>query len=112
MEDNNIFQDFVNNALGVATIQVCNAIFTFAKKCISLLAVTGKDIELFVKEINSSIRARTPDRNILITPNLPQYFKSVPFELKDRQIYGALTNSLVMQEIGVSQLHVMCRARN
>ena len=49
MDDNNIFLDFVNNILGVATPLVCNEILGFAHNFIALMLVTDQEIDSFIK---------------------------------------------------------------
>ena len=49
MDENNIFQDFENNVLGVVTPQVCNEILGFANKFSALLEVTDQEIDSFLK---------------------------------------------------------------
>ena len=111
MDDNNIFQEFVNNVLEVATTRVCNEIIGFANNFSAFLAVTDQEIDLFVKEIHSYNSARPLNRKILILLNVPQYFKSLLFELKYRKMCGELTNELVLQEINIAHLNVMFRPR-
>ena len=67
MDDNNIYQDFINNVLGVANTQVRNEILGFLNNFSAFMAVMDKDIESFFKGINSSNSARPPNRKILIT---------------------------------------------
>ena len=76
------------------------------------MAVTDQYIESFVKEVHSSNSARPTNGKILIPLNVPQSFKSVLFELKDRQMCESLPNVLVLQSINVSQLSILRKERN
>ena len=48
MEEHNIFQDPVNNIIGVVTPQVRNEIFGFANIFSALLAVTDQELDFSV----------------------------------------------------------------
>ena len=96
MYKNNIFKESVNNILGMATPQFCNKILGFKNYFSVFLVVTDQEVDSFVKKINSYNSARPPNGKILIPFNIPQSSKSVIFELKDREMCGALPNGLII----------------
>ena len=111
MDENNIFRDFVNNVLGVANPRVCNEILIFTNNFSAFLSVTDQEIDSFLKEMYSSNSARPLNGKILIPLNVPQSFRSVLLELKDRKMCRALPNRLVLQAINIAQINVMRKAK-
>ena len=85
MDNNNIFQYFVNNVQEVEISLFCTKIFGFVNNFSTFMSITDQYIDSFVKEIHYCNSVRPPNGKVFILSKILQYLNLVFFGLKDRQ---------------------------
>ena len=107
MDDDNLFELFLQNTLSIANRRVRDEITNFVETFRDLLATTDADIDTFVKETHSSNSARPANAKILIPASSVKALKSLLFELRDRDKCNALPSAPILDNIDDAQLTVM-----
>ena len=107
MDDENLFELFVQNTLSIISRRVRDEITSFVASFRDLLATSDDDIDNFVKETHSSNSARNANAKILIPASAVTALKSLLFELSDRDKCDALPNPMILGNIDNAQLTVM-----
>lgn len=107
MDDDNIFEVFLRDRLGLQNRRVRDAITEFITTFRDLLASTDEDIDTFVKETHSSNSARAANQKVLIPTSAVTSLKSVLFELRDRDKCDALPNAAALTGIDGAQLTLL-----
>ena len=110
MNDRNVFNKFLQRALGVTQVRTRNAILDFIPTMNDLLSLSEDEISSFVSTIHSSNTARGNSK-ILISPNVTVSLQALLFELKDRQICNALPDQAVIDAIQPADVAVLRRSR-
>ena len=111
MNDPTIFVNFLDNVLQVRPARVREEIVFFVKIFEDLLSSSDDEIDAFVKEIHSSNSARASKAKFLIVSNVMLGLKSISFELKDRDVFGALTSAIVLNNLEAAQNSSMRKLR-
>ena len=107
MDDDNLFELFLQNTLSITTGRVRDEITSFVATFRDLLATTDNDIDTFVKETHNSNSARNANTKILIPASAVTSLKSLLFELQARDNCNALPNAAILANIDEAQLIAM-----
>ena len=111
MNDPAIFVKFVDNILQVKPARVREEIATFVETFEDLLSSSDDKIEAFVEEVHSSNSARASNAKLLIGSDIILEPKNILFELKDRDVYGALPSAMVLNNLDTAQISTMRKLR-
>ena len=112
MNNQVVFQDFIQTTLNITTARVRTTIYDFVNTFQALLSVTESDIDSFVKDTHSSNVGRAAAAKVIIPAKVTIALKAVLFELKDRELCAALPDLPTLQSINNAQLTVMKTNRN
>ena len=105
------FDNFLLNVLGFILPRNQVAIRSFMSNFEQLLATTEDELDSFVTNTHGSNTGRPAAQKITIPPNVLIGLKSILFELKDREIYGALPDLAVLNAIDHVQLMTLRQSR-
>ena len=111
MNDPAIFNDFIQNVMGINTLRVRNVITNFVPTFSNLLTTTDDEIATFVSTTHSSNSARGNTQKILIPSNVSVSLQAMLFELKDREVCQALPDQATLQAIMPIHITALRRAR-
>ena len=111
MNDRAIVTSFLNNVIQVRPARVREEIVIFVETFGDILSSSDDEIDAFVEEVHASNTARASNAKLLISSNLILGRKSVLFELKDRDICGALPSIIVPNNLDTAQISAMRNVR-
>ena len=103
MNDPTVFANFLETVLQVRPTRVREEIVTFVEILKTSLA------HLIIHDSNS---ARVSNAKLLISSNVILGLKSILFELKDRDVCGALPSAMVLNNLDTVQISFMRKLRN
>ena len=104
MNDPTIFVNFHENVVQIRPARVREEIILFIGTFENLLSSSDDEIDAFVKEVHNDSSARASNAKLLIGSNSMLGLKSVLFELKDRDVCGALPNATVLNALDAGQV--------
>ena len=109
MNDPAIFLNFLDNIPQVRPAR--QEIVTFVETFEDLLSSSDDEIDPFVKEVHASNSARVSKAKLLIGSNVNLGLKSILFELKDRDVCGALPSAMVLNNLEAAQICTVEKAK-
>ena len=112
MDDTNAFDNFLQNVVGVTVPHARNAILDFIPTLSDLLALSDDEIASFVATIHASNSARANNAKVLISPQVTVSLQALLFELKDRELCGALPTLAEINMITIADLAFLRKSRN
>jgi hypothetical protein len=112
MNDEALFDLFVQNTLGETLARTRNSITSFIPTFHVLLNTTDQEINTFVSNTHSSNSGRGVNAKIIISPSTVIGLQSLRFELKDRQLCNCLPDAATLEGINIEQLAILREARS
>ena len=111
INDPTIFAKFFENVLQVRPVRVRDEIITFVERFEDLLSSSDDEIDAFVKEVHNGNSARSSNAKLLIVSSIVLGLKRILFELKDRDMCGALLNATILRGLDAYQVSSMRKLR-
>ena len=111
MNDSAIFLNFLDNVLQIRPARVREGIITFVETFEDLLSSSDDKIDALVKEVHASNSARASNAKLLIDSNIVLGLKGILFELKDRDVCGALPSAMMLSNLDAAQISSMRKSR-
>ena len=102
MNDPAIFLNFLDNIPQVRPAR--QEIVTFVETFEDLLSSSDDEIDPFVKEVHASNSAMASNAKILIGSHVVLGLKIILFELKDRDVCGALPSTMMLNNLDTAQI--------
>ena len=112
MDDPVIFQNFVNNVLGVTNANALTAITQFMPTFNDLMGIDNDKIEAFVRTTHGPNSGRTAADRVVIQHNAIIALQAMSFKLRDRQKCGALPEQTMLNAITPVDINSLCRGRS
>ena len=107
MDNEALFDQFIQDFLQVNTNTVKLQIFVFIYSVWVLITTMDESIDTFLSEIHSQKSARTAASSIIIVPTVSTSLNVVRFGLKDRNMCNALPDEANLNEINISQINTL-----
>lgn len=107
-----LFSTFLQGSLGLTVARARNEIIDFIGTFSDLLSTSEKEIDDFVKTVHASNSARPANAKIVIKASVITGLKSLLYELKDRELCGALPDHATLAAIDADQLTLLRNQRN
>ena len=111
MNNQAVFSTLLRNTLSVNE-GVHTTVTDFVNTYAALLTVSDTEIDEFVKHTHAANTGRASAQKVIIPAKVIIALKSILFELKDRELCGALPDMAFLQTIDGAQLSLMRSNRN
>ena len=112
MNDAALFSTFLSGPLGLTVARTRNEVTDFIGTFNDLLSTSEKEIDDFVKTVHASNSARPANAKMVIKASVITGLKSLLYELKDRELCGALPDHVTLSAIDAAQLALLRNQRN
>ena len=112
MNDAALFSTFLSGPLGLTVARTRNEVTDFIGTFNDLLSTSEKEIDDFVKTVHASNSARPANAKMVIKASVFTGLKSLLYELKDRELCGALPDHVTLSVIDATQLALLRNQRN
>lgn len=107
-----LFSTFLQGPLDLTVARARNEVTDFIATFNDLLSTSETELDDFVKTTHASNSARSANAKIIIKSSVITGLKSLLYELKDRELCGALPDNVTLAAINADQLALLRNQRN